>query len=36
MTFGTNFPIGYTYDVNGNELTFKDSDGYSWERWARS
>jgi YD repeat-containing protein len=22
----------YTYDANGNELTYKDSKGYSYER----
>ena len=31
MTFGANFPLGFTYDVNGNELTYKNSEGYSCE-----
>ena len=24
-------PLGYTRDANGNELTYKDSNGYSRE-----
>jgi YD repeat-containing protein len=29
--FGANFPLGFTYDAVGNELTYKNNDGYSSE-----
>jgi hypothetical protein len=32
MTFGSKFPLGFTFDADGNVLTFKDSDGQSFER----
>jgi YD repeat-containing protein len=28
----TTIPLGYTYDENGNLLTFRNSTGYWWER----
>jgi len=32
MTDFDKIPEGYTYDENGNELTYKDSTGHSWKR----
>jgi YD repeat-containing protein len=27
----TTIPLGYTYDENGNQLTYRDSEGFWWE-----
>ena len=31
-SYGDTLPLGYTYDAHGNELTYKDSNGYWSER----
>ena len=32
--YGDTLPLGYTYDVHGKALTFKDSTGY-WSEYTR-
>ena len=32
-SYGDKFPLGYTYDSNGNILTFKNSNGF-WSEWT--